>query len=264
MRDAAERAGVIHLLGTEFRFRTSDTTLRRIVRSGAIGEPRVALFMLDLPSLVDATVELPEWWESAADGGGWLGAAGSHAIDQVRSTLGEFVGLSASLNRISPRPAMTADDTYTVHFQLVDGCAGVLHSSCAVGGPMLATTKISGTRGCAWVQRNQELRRDEVWVDSGSGPRRVPDPEDVPPTPPEPPPAEFLPPYSIQTRWHTTGADLAPYTRLYERLRDLVYGDPVEDDPPAATFVDGVADQAVLDAVRQSAAGEGWVALGRT
>src|SRR5207248_4957987 len=144
----------------------------------------------------DPTVELPAWWESAADGGGWLGAAGSHVIDQVRSTLGEFEALSASLHRIASRPAMTADDTYTVHFRLVGGCTGVLHGSCAIAGPPLATTKIAGTEGCVWFQAG-EWGSEEVWLDTGSSPQRVPDPVDVPRVPPDPPPVEFLPAYAV-------------------------------------------------------------------
>jgi predicted dehydrogenase len=154
---------------------------------------------------------------------------------------------------------MTADDTYTVHFRLVGGCTGVLHGSCAIAGPSIATTKIAGTEGCVWLERGEEWRNEEVWLNTGSGPRPVPDPVDVPRVPPDAPPAEFLPEYAVQTRWHTTGADLAPYTRLYERLRARILGQCIKDDPPAATFRDGVASQAVLDAIRRSASGRGWV-----
>ena len=262
MLDAARRAGIVHMLGTEYRFSTPQAALRRVVASGAIGEPRAAVFMLQLPSLLDPTVDLPAWWDSASEGGGWLGAAGSHVIDQVRSTLGEFEALSASLDRLSPRPAMTADDTYTVHFRLVGGCSGVLHGSCAIGGRLLMTTKIAGTRGSVWLQ-SDEWGAEDVWLDRASGPERVPDPVDLPRVPPEPPPAELLPAYAKTTRWHTTGNDLAPFTRLYERLRSQVLGESVEDDPPVATFADGVASQAVLDAVRRSASGGGWVQVER-
>ncbi len=263
MLEAAQRAGVVHVLGTEYRFGSTQEALRRVVASGEIGAPRQAIFMLHLSSLVEPTAELPDWWESAADGGGWLGAAGSHVIDQVRSTIGEFEALSASLDRLSPRAAMTADDTYTVHFRLVGGCHGVLQGSCAIAGPPIATTKISGTQGCVWVQSGEARGTEEVWLDSGSGPRRVPDPVDLPRLPPDPPPPDLLPPYAAVTRWHTSGADLAPYTRLYGRLRAQVLGEPIDREPSMATFADGVASQAVLDAVRRSASGAGWVEVER-
>src|SRR5439155_21722232 len=91
--DAAERAGVVHLLGTEFRFGTGQALMARVIAGGAIGEPRLATFILHVPGLVDPAGEVPAWWSDASQGGGWLGAQGSHAVDQVRSTLGEFAGV---------------------------------------------------------------------------------------------------------------------------------------------------------------------------
>jgi predicted dehydrogenase len=255
---AAERAGVVHLMGFEKRFDAAQESLRRVVASGTIGEPRSALVIRHMPSLLDPATELPAWWESARGGGGWLGALGSHIVDQVRSTIGEFEAVSASLETLSPRPAMTADDTYTVQFRLAGGCTGILHSSCAVRGPGVATTKISGTRGGAWLQG------EEVWVDVGDGLQRVPDPVDLPNVAPDPPSAEFLPAYAKGTGWHTSGRDLAPFTRVYSRLRARVLGEPTEDEPPAATFVDGASSQAVLDAARRSAGDGGrWVEVER-
>jgi predicted dehydrogenase len=252
MLDAAEAAGVVHLLGTEFRFGTGQVALARAIAQGAIGEPRHALFMLQIPSLADPTAELPAWWEDEAQGGGWLGAYGSHVVDQVRSTLAEFTGLSASLQTLAPRPAMTADDTYTVHFRLEGGCTGVLHSSCAIGGQFVAATKVTGTGGSAWLQG------EELWIDGGTGAQRMPDPPDLPVVPPDPPPAELL--HTTYDMWHSMGLDLAPYTRLCERLRSGALGEPSPDDPPAATFADGVAGQVVLDAIRASSSASGaWV-----
>jgi predicted dehydrogenase len=256
MLAAAEQAGVTHLLGTEFRFATGQASLQRTIARGAIGEPRHALFVLQIPSLADPAAELPAWWEDAAEGGGWLGAYGSHIVDQVRSTLGEFAGVSATLQTLAPRPAMTADDTYTVHFRLDNGCTGVLHSSCAIGGQFVAATKITGTNGSAWLQG------EEVWIDAGAGPERVPDPDDLPLVAPDPPPAELL--HTTYDFWHSMGLDLAPYTRLCARLRAGALGDAVVDDPPAATFADGVAGQVVLDAIRRASHVGGWVGVERS
>jgi len=63
--------------------------------------------------------------------------------------------------------------------------------------------------------------------------------------------------------WHSTGLDLSPYTQLYTVLRDRILGNSVEPDPAAATFADGVAGQAVLDAIRRSSREESWVAVER-
>lgn len=54
--------------------------------------------------------------------------------------------------------------------------------------------------------------------------------------------------------WHSMGIDLDPYTKLYVALRELAAGGAVPADPAVATFDDGVAGQAVMDAVRRSSA----------
>ena len=251
MLDAADRAGIVHLLGTEWRFGAGQALLSRTVRSGAIGAPRFGLFELELPTHADPAAELPDWWQLEAEGGGWLGAYGSHVIDQVRSTLGEITGVSASLQRLADRPAMTADDTYSAHLRLDNGATVLLHSSCATRGPFVSTTKVVGADGVAWLQG------DDVWVDAGAGPQQVPPADDVPVTAPVPPPDELL--HTAYDAWHSMGIDLAPYTRLYSVLVERCAGHAVPTDPAAATFADGVACQAVMDAMHaSSAAGGDW------
>jgi predicted dehydrogenase len=252
MLRAAEAAGVVHLLGTEFRFAPGQALLTRTVQSGAIGDPRFMLFVLQLPTLHDPAAEMPAWWDDAAQGGGWLGAFGTHVIDQVRTTMGEITRVSAALETLSPRP-MTADDTYTVQFETAAGATGLLHSSCATGGQFVVATKVTGTEGSAWMQG------DEVWVDTGAGPSPVPAADDLPAVPPVPPPGELL--HTTYDMWHASGMDLAPYTRLYAVMRDRILGAEVAADPVAGTFVDGVANQAVVDAIRASSANRSWIAV---
>ena len=250
MCDAADAAGVVHVLGTEFRFATGQALLSRTIKQGTIGVPRFALFLLQIPSLADPNAVLPAWWERAEEGGGWLGAHGAHVIDQVRTTIGEITAVAATLQTLAPR-AMTADDTYSVQLRTAGGCTVVLHSSCAAGGQIVAVTKVTGTSGSAWTQG------DAVWVDDGAGPRQVPPPVDLPIVAPDPPPTELL--HTTYDMWHAMGTDLAPYTRLFTRFRELIVSGPSASDPAPATFADGVANQAVLDAIRAASASGAWV-----
>ena len=245
MLAAADEAGVVHLLGTEFRFGAGQAMLKRVVDGGLIGDPTFALFMLHIPTHADPAAELPEWWQDKGQGGGWLGAHGSHVVDQIQSMLGPFQSVHATLQTLAPR-SMTADDTYTVQFRLPNGLAGIMHSSCASGGQFVAATKITGTKGTAWLQG------DDVWVDEagGGGPRQVPTDEDLVQAAPVPPPAEFL--HTAYDMWHSMGIDLVPYTRLYTVMGELVRGRPVPKDPPPATFAEGVEGQRVLDAIKRS------------
>ena len=250
---AAEAAGVVHLLGTEFRWDPGQTTLARTVRSGVIGTPRLATVVMHVPVLADPAAEVPDWWADASRGGGWFGAHGSQVIDQLRVTLGELARVSAALLKISDR-ARTADDSFVVHFETAAGCAGVMQSTAADWGPPVVITRVAGTLGTAWI----EGIGAKVRVADRDGTRTVPVGDDLPTGAPEPLPPGVL--HSAYDRMIAHGLDLGPYSCLAAAFRDLIAGRVIPDDPRPATFADGVAGMAVLDAVRASARdGGAWV-----
>ena len=244
MLAAAEQKQVVHLIGTEFRFATSQALLRRAVAEGAVGEPRLATFMLHMPLLADPAAEVPDWWSDARQGGGWLGAHAIHVVDQVRSTLGEFADVSAGLNVVSDRQ-WSAEDSYTVRFRTVTGVEGVMQSSAGAYGDILVATRVAGNRGTCGIQG------DAVFLPDAHGTRELPVPDDLRTPPADPPPTDML--VTAYDWMHSTGIDMGPYTRLFETFRDLIQGLPVAADPAPATFVDGVASMVVLDAIRRSA-----------
>lgn len=84
-------------------------------------------------------------------------------------------------------------------------------------------------------------------------------PDDLVNPPADPPPAELM--VTTYDHLHAAGFDLPPYTRLFGVMRDRILGKDIPDDPAPATFVDGLAGQRVLDAVRQSAAEHRWVEI---
>jgi predicted dehydrogenase len=252
MHEAAEAAGVVHLLGCEFRFATGQALATRAIREGRIGEPRLATFVLQMPALADPGGQVPSWWSSRAEGGGWLGAYASHVIDQVRATLGEFEGLSASLSLVSDRD-WTAEDSYSVHFRTTTGVSGILQSSAGSWGPPTLCTRISGTHGTLTLQG------DDVVVADRSGVTTLDVPDDLKLPAPVPPPGELL--HTTYDMLHSMGIDLAPYTRLFEVMAARVRGESGRADPAPATFADGVAAQAVLDAIRRSDSERCWVSL---
>ena len=252
MLDAAEAAGVVHLLGTEFRWSTGQALAARVIAEGAIGDPRLATFILHVPMLADPDGELPGWWSDASQGGGWLGAQAAHVVDQIRSTLGEITGVSAGLNLVSARD-MTAEDSYTVHFRTASGVEGVMQSTAGAWGMPVFVTRIAGTMGTVSVDF------DTVTVSTRDGMQTVPVPGDLALAPPEPPPADLL--VTAYDQLHAFGIDLAPWTRMAETFAALIRGEPVPADPAQATFADGVAGMKVLDAIRRSAATRTWVEI---
>jgi predicted dehydrogenase len=242
MRDAASKAGVVALVGHEFRFAEDRATARDALASGAIGEVRLLSHASFTPLLADPAAPTPGWWFDPTRGGGWLGASGSHVVDQVRSWLGEFDEVSAALSVVSDRKGV-ADDTFTLRFSLKSGVQGVLQQSAGSWGPPVNTTRVSGSAGSLWLDDGG------VWVAGPDGQRRleVPDALRLPPPPEE----------SDDPRHRFTHIELSPFTRLCEVLDDLMTGRPARHPGPPATFQDGYAGMLVLDAARASASAGG-------
>jgi predicted dehydrogenase len=252
MLDAAEVAGVVHLLGTEFRWSTGQASMARVVARGEIGTPKLATFLMHIPMLADPAGEVPSWWSQAGQGGGWLGAQAAHVIDQVRVTLGEIEGVSASLTQVSERD-WDVEDAFTVHFRTRSGVDGIMQSTVAAWGPPVFCTRVVGSRGTVWAEF------DTVRVADASGTREIAAPADLPLSPPDPPPADLL--STAYDSLHAFGIDMAPYTRLCSTFLARIEGRPVPDDPPPATFADGVANMEALDAIRESAREGTWTEI---
>jgi predicted dehydrogenase len=226
--------------------------MARVVQRGEIGTPKLVTILMHLPMLADPAGEVPGWWGRAAEGGGWLGAQAAHAVDQVRITLGELAGVSASLSQVANRD-WDVEDSFTVHFRTCGGAAGILQSTIGAWGPPVFCTRIAGDRGTVWADF------DTVHVADANGTREIPPPDDLPIVAPEAPPGELL--QTAYDNLHAFGIDLAPYTRLCRTFGDLIAGRPVPADPPPATFADGVAVMRVLDAIRRSAREHEWIDL---
>ena len=251
---AAESAGIVHLLGCEFRWDAGQATLARAVAGGEIGQPRMATVMLHVPLLAAASAEVPEWWADPEQGGGWTGAHGSQIIDQVRVTLGEFESVSASLPHVADR-GMAAEDAFLVHFRMRSGAVGVLQSTSGDLGPPIVITRVVGSSGTAWI----EGVGSTVRVADAAGTRTLPVSEDLPSGTAPPLPDGLV--TTAYERMISHGMDFGPYTRLAEVLLSRIEGRPPPPGPEAATFVDGVRDMAVLDAIRRSAAERATVAV---
>lgn len=254
MHAHAEASGLVHLLGTEFRFDTGQALLARAVADGLVGEPRLAMFVLHVPVLADASAQLPAWWTDAGEGGGWLHAHGSQVVDQIRVTLGELDSVYVSLLHISER-GVTADDGFVAHLRLQSGAACVMQSTPSDRGAMFIETRVVGSAGTAWI----DGLGDAVYVADNSGSRRLAVPDELRTARAEAPPAGTLETTYEQMIGH--GLDLGAYTRLAEHFRARITGSDAPPGPRPATFADGVTGTVVMDAMRRSAAEHCTVAL---
>lgn len=252
MLAAAEEAGVVHLVGTEYRWGTTQALAARAIAGGAVGTPRLATFILFGGFLAGPGAGVPDWWGTAEQGGGWLQAHAPHLVDQVRSSLGEFEGVSAALPRVSEHE-WAAEDSFSVRFRLTNGVEGVFHESACDWGPPVMMTRVAGTAGTLWVEGGA------VYVADADGTRQLPVPDDLLGPAADEPPMDLL--VTAYDKMRSGGSEILPFTRLYDTFRQLINGKPVPGDPAPATFADGVAAMTVLDAIRQSAAEGNWVSV---
>lgn len=241
--DAAEKAGVVHMVSHEFRWLPDRALFGRAIAEGLIGEPRFLVLDQFIPFCADPETRLPRWWFDVEAGGGWLGAGGSHIIDQVRAWLGDFRSLSANLMVVSDR-ADVADDSYSMRFLLENGMEGSMQQTAGAWGPPVTVWRCAGSKGTVWTDQGK------VFVADKSGTRELPVPADL--ILPPPPPAS-----------DQNGADrmshfeLGPFTRLCEALRASIETGDTKSAVAVPTFHDGLASMKVMDAMRASAAAGG-------
>jgi predicted dehydrogenase len=245
MLAAAEEAGVAHLVGHEFRWATDRATVGRAIVDGMIGAPKLVSLVQFVALVADPHAAAPSWWFDPTQGGGWLGASGSHIVDQVRTWLGEFDEVSAVLPSVAERRADAAEDSFVVRCRLRNGVDGVFVQTAASWATTAGTTVVAGSRGTVGIDAAGP------WIADANGRRPLAVPDDL--RLPEPP-AE-----SDDPRHRFTHLELQPYRKLCEALRAGVDGCAADGAVPVPTFHDGVAGMEVLDAIRASAAANGAI-----
>jgi predicted dehydrogenase len=247
MHRAAERARVTALVGHEFRWAPDRATAARAISDGLIGAPRLATLVQYVPLVADPEARVPEWWFDETRGGGWLGASGSHIVDQARCWFGELAAVSATLPTVAARAG--AEDSFVVRASSQSGVEIVLQQTAASWTPGVSSlTMVAGSEGTL------EVDASGVWCSDRSGRRLLETPDDLalPPSPEA----------SGDPRHRYTHLEVGPYTRLCEALRAGIEGSEAPSSVPVPTFADGLACMRVLDAIRASArAGGATVAV---
>jgi predicted dehydrogenase len=240
---ARRHANRIALVDHELRFLPAWRTARE--RIDKIGPLRYIEIRYASPGRGDRNREW-NWWSDAGRGGGIWGAVGSHYIDTIRYLGFEIEAVKADLRTIiaerpfgNSRRAVTSDDFAAVNLTLRGGGTAVICLSAVASGtdePALIT--IHGEQG-AFRLLGEELLYAEPskpFVRIAGG--------DLQKNPGNSPGGAF-----------GTGTLL-----LGRALRTALDDNQRAALAPAATFEDGLAQQAVLDAARQSAhQNGGWV-----
>lgn len=236
---AAEKAGIVHMVSHEFRWLPERALFGHAIRDGLVGEPRFLAVDQFIPFCADPEARLPRWWFDKESGGGWLGAGGSHLIDQIRAWLGDFHSLSANLMIVSDR-AGVAEDSYSMRFLTASGVEGSMQQTAGAWGPSTNLTRCAGSKGTVWIEAGK------VFVADRAGTRELDYPEELR-LPAAPPAAD---PNSPNRLSHF---EMGPFTRLGEALRATISGEPVAGSVVPPTFRDGLACMRIMDAMHVSA-----------
>ncbi len=246
---AAARAarGRLAIIDHELRLHPGRRALGRLIADGKLGEIQHAAYVLHSPARRDKNLAW-NWWSDLSQGGGALGAIGSHAVDalrvilasevtEVRGFLHTFVRERRDPKTDSMRP-VTSDDLACAWLRFASGALAEISIS-MVEGPRLHRIQVAGSEGVACIDEQSPLRSAigrEGWGEE-------PVVWDLPPA------ADLGIP---DTDWARAFLLLAR-----EVAGALRRGEPMIEN--AATFEDGHRNQLVLDAIRRSSEGADWV-----
>lgn len=243
MDAAAGAKQVLSLIDHELRFQPGRLLAKKLIQSGHIGEIRHVRSVFQAPHRGDA--ELPwNWWYDESQGGGALGAIGSHIFDSLHWFLATHISdISCRLHaHIKERKdvngvmrSVTSDDECNALLSLRDGAVtkaatALVAISMTQSPEYVNRMEFFGTKGSLRVEHRGEVFYagvdDEKWqpidVDLGDSFPGVPD-----------------------TGFARAFATFAPY------ILDAIRKGETEI-MNAATFADGVRVQKVIDAARRS------------
>lgn len=269
MLEAAEAAGVKHMVGFNYRFAPAVQLAKKLVDEGRLGEIYHfrAWFLQDW--IVDPNFPLVWRLQKEIAGSGSHGDLGAHLIDLAHFLIGDMqevigmsetfvkerplptsmTGLSAKGSADAPRGPVTVDDATLFMARFACGALGSFEATrFAPGHRCTNSFEINGSKGSVKFdfERMNEL---QVYFTSDDedvqGFRRV---------------LATDPSHAYMDAWwpagHTIGYEHTFIHEVVELMRALE-----EDRQPIPNFVDGVKCQQVLEAVEQSIAQRRWVSI---
>jgi len=251
MRDTAKAKGVTAMVAHEFRYTPQRLQAKRLMEEGYVGDVRSLYAQANFALGRTAGGVAPMTWQSSlADGGGALGALGSHFLDSFRWWVDEITEVSASIATLKPERTdaagnimmADADDSFVINLKFANGAIGSFAYTSASPVHLGARIVIEGSDGVLVLpQAGVNPTSAEVVHGAKIGAEVQPLPR----------PAEFDPlPDATDRR-------IPAFRRLVRDFQASV------DQGISLTpnFDDGVQVQAVLDAVRESSATGKTVAI---
>lgn len=243
MAERARQTGKLALIDHELRFLPGRLQLHEMLRRGEIGKVRHAKVTFRSDSRAD--INRPwNWWSDKSQGGGALGAIGSHVIDSLHWLLATevsevFCNLATHVRErkveSGEQRAVTTDDEANLLLrfsdgELTDGATGNASMSLVEPGAPQHHVELFGTHGAFLIGELGELHRAKIGEGGWS--------------PVATEPGELA--QGMQDSGWSRGFT-AFSKKIVEALRE---GQTTVEG--AATFADGYRTQLVLDAARRS------------
>jgi predicted dehydrogenase len=248
---AAERSGKTAMVAHEFRRTPQRALIRQLLREGYVGTFRLCTIELFLDRYVTPEPRSLGWMAYEAEGGGLLGALGSHYIDALRDWFGEVETVSGRLEAFRPdvldargqRVKAETDDTFLFTLGFRSGGIATMTASFATTPTRGARLVVMGDEGTLLAEQpGPNPMEDGIVIGSRNGSPLAPLP-----TPPQ----------------YTPFRDERDHRLMAFRLLVRDFGLGIEQrTSPSPSFVDGLRCQEVIDAVRSSSRTGQRVTLG--
>jgi predicted dehydrogenase len=231
----AERAGVRHLCGFNYRFVPAVRLARELLEAGELGA--VVHFRARYLQSWGWDAD-PELWRFSRGeaGSGALGDLGAHIVDLARYLVGEIVSVSARIRTIVPDREV--DDQFVTTLEFENGVVGTLEASRLARGHLNSNVfEVNGSKGSIAFDLE---RLNELEVADAKAFRRILV------TDPEHPYLRYWWPPGHVIGWGDT------FVHELGHLLEAIAGEH-EVAPHGATFEDGYRCSEVLDAIVRSA-----------
>ena len=239
------------MVAHEFRHTPQRAYIKQLLNEGYVGRFQLCTIELFLDRYVTREPRPFTWMARKSDGGGLLGALGSHYIDGLRYWFGDVASVSGRLATLRPdlidpatgkKVQAETDDTFSFTLTFKNGGMATMIASFATTPTRGAKIVVMGDDGTLIAEQPgpNPLENGVVVASRNGAPLQALE------TPPQ----------------YTPLADARDHRLMAFRLlvRDFTTG-VEQGTSPAPSFTDGLRCQEVLDAVRESSESGGTVLL---
>ena len=242
MCEAAAASGRTAMVGHEFRHTPQRAYIKQLLTEGYVGKPQLCTIELFLDRFVTAQPRPLTWAAYKSEGGGVLGALGSHYIDGLRHWFGDVAWVSGHLAALRPDVWDAAtnriakaetDDTFVFTLGFKDGGLATMSASFAATPARGAKIVVMGDKGTLIAeQAGPNPAEDGVVIGSREG----------------------SPLKALETpKQYTPFTDTRDPRLMAFRLLVRSFTEATEQGTsPSPNFTDGLRCQEVLDAVHES------------